>query len=787
MRALDQKLVRDLLHMRGQVLAILLIVACGITAMVTMMSAYDSLKLSQSAYYAEYRFADVFASLKRAPESLAPRLAEIPGVGQVQTRVVVDVTLDVPDLDVPATGRIISIPTTPQPMLNDLFIREGRYIEPNRRDEVLVSEAFAAANNLALGDTIGAVINGRWEELRIVGTALSPEYVYAIRPTDIVPDDRRFGIIWMGREALAAAFDMEGAFNDVALSLSREANLPEVLFQLDQQLERYGGLVAYGQEDQVSNFFLTQEIASLQVTAVFMPTIFLGIAAFLLNIVLSRIISTQRDQIAVLKAFGYSNWDVGTHYFKLVLLITLVGGAIGTGMGLWFGAGITQYYTNFFHFPVLRYEAGTGLIVTAIAFSSGAALLGAFSSVRRAVSLPPAEAMRPEAPPQFRPTLVERWGLQRFFSASGRIILRNLERKPIQGSLSIIGIALAVAILMVGRYMGDAIYYIMDVQFRQAQREDVTLVFNEPRPARARYAIAHLPGVMQAEPFRSVAARLRYEHRTHRTGLTGLEPESDLRHLLDQQLCTISLPPDGVLLTRTLGNMLGVEPGDSLTVEVLEGTRPTLTVEVMGLVDELIGVSAYMDIHALNRLMQEGQTISGAYLAVDSLAINELYDEVKQTPAIAGIAIRQTTIDQFEETIGTSLGVFTTVLVIFACIIAFGVVYNASRIALSERGRELATLRIIGFSRAEIAVILLGEQAILTLLAIPVGIGVGWGLITALVVAYDSELYRFPFFVDRTTYMFATGVVLVAALISGWMIRRQLNHLDLIAVLKTRE
>jgi len=787
MKALDRKLVRDLLHMRGQVLAIVLIVACGITAMVTMMSAYNSLKLSQTTYYAEYRFADVFASLKRAPEAIAPRIAKIPGVSQVQTRVVVDVTLDVPGLDAPATGRIISIPPQPQPMLNDLFIREGRYIEPNHRDEVLISEAFAAANDLALGDTVGAVINGRWEELRIVGLALSPEYVYEIRPTDIVPDNRRFGVIWMGRDALAAAFDMEGAFNDVALSLSRSANLPEVLFQLDQRLERYGGLGAYGQEDQVSNRFLTDEIEQLQVTAVFMPTIFLGIAAFLLNIVLSRIISTQRDQIAVLKAFGYSNRAVGLHYFKLVLLITLAGGAIGTGLGLWFGSAITQYYTNFFQFPVLRYEAGTGLIVTAIAVSSGSALLGAFSSVRRAVSLPPAEAMRPEAPPQFRPTLVERWGLQRFFSASGRIILRNLERKPIQGLLSVIGIALAVAILMVGRYMSDAINYIIDVQFRQVQREDVTLVFNEPRPARARYAIAQLPGVMQAEPFRTVAARLRYEHRSHRTGIQGIDPQGNLRHLLDQQLRPISLPPNGVLLTRTLGDMLGVEPGNPLTVEVLEGDRPTHTVEVMGLVDELIGVSAYMDLNALNRLMQEGQTISGAYLAVDARAIDALYAEVKQTPAIAGIAIRQTTIDQFEETIGSSLGVFTVVLVIFACIIAFGVVYNAARIALSERGRELATLRIIGFSRAEIAVILLGEQAILTLLAIPVGFALGWSLVAALATNFESELYRLPLVVNRNTYLFAAGVVLIAAVISGWLIRRQLNHLDLIAVLKTRE
>jgi putative ABC transport system permease protein len=786
-KALDQKLWRDLSHLRGQVIAIILIVACGITGLVTLMSAYESLKLSQADYYRQYRFADLFVSMKRAPAAIAPRIGDLPGVAQVQPRIVVDVTLAVPDRTEPATGRLISIPDQSQPMLNDLFIREGRYIDPNHRDEVLMSEAFAIANRFEVGDTLGAVINGRWQQLQIVGLAMSPEYVYEIRGTDLVPDNQRFGVLWMGRDALAAAFDMQGAFNDLTLSLMPGADAADVRFQIDQLLERYGGLGAYSREDQLSHRFLSDEIDQLQVTAVFLPSIFLGIAAFLLNIVLSRVISTQRDQIAVLKAFGYSNRAVGFHYLKLVLLITLVGSAIGTALGLWFGSSITQYYTNFFQFPALRYEAGLGLILTTIGVSVGAAVAGAGTAVGRAIALPPAQAMRPEAPPQFRPTLVEQWGLQRFFPAAGRIILRNIERKPIQALLSILGIALAIAILMVGRYMGDAVLHIIDVQFRQVQREDVTLVFNEPRPARARYSVAQLPGVMQVELFRTVAARLRFEHRSHRTGLLGLEATGDLRQLQDRQGRPVTLPADGLLLTATLGRMLGVNPGDWLTVEVLEGDRPVHQVEVMGLVDEFIGVAAYMDIRALHRLLREGQTSSGAYLTVDPQALDQLYAQMKETPAIASIGLRQTTIDQFEDTIAASLGIFTGVLVLFACVIAFGVVYNAARIALSERARELATLRIIGFSRAEIALILLGEQAILTLLAMPVGVAIGLGLAALLAISYDSELYRLPFVVHQSTYVFAVGVVAIAALVSGTLIRHQLNQLDLIAVLKTRE
>lgn len=787
MNTLDQKLLRDLIHIKGQVIAIALIVACGIACLVTMLSAYDSLQLSQQTYYERYRFADVFVSLKRAPNLLAARIAEIPGVQQVQTRVVVDVNLAVPGLAEPATGRLISIPTQQTPMLNDLFMRRGQYLEPGQRDQVLVSEAFAQANHLDIGDKLGAVINERWQQLQIVGIALSPEYVYEIRGTELFPDNQRFGVIWMNQEALATAFDLKGAFNDVALSLLPWAQQESVIFRLDRLLEPYGGLGAYGREHQVSHQFLDSEIQSLAAAAVMVPTVFLGIATFLLNLVLARLVSTQREQIAVLKAFGYDNFAVGLHYLKLVLVMTLVGATLGTALGVWLGQLMTQVYTQFYHFPVLQYRAGIWVILSAITLSGGSAVLGALSAVRRAVSLPPAEAMRPEPPARYRPTLLERMGLQQLLSPVGRIILRNLERRFLQTGLAILGIAAAVAILVIGRYFEDATNYIIEVQFRQVQREDVTLVFNQPLSGRARYELTHLPGVLSSEPFRTVPTRLRFRHKTHLSGITGLEPESELRRLLDQDLQPVPLPDAGIVLTSKLAEKLGITVGDPLTIEVLEGERPTRTVPVVGLVDELIGLGTYMNIHALNELMREGQTISGAYLAVDANQLEQLYAQLKQTPAVASVALRQRLINEFEENIAGSFAAFSAVLVIFAVVIAFGVVYNVARIALSERSRELATLRIIGFTQAEIAVILLGEQAMVTGLAMPLGWGMGLGLAALMSQAYDSELFRFPLVVNSSSYVYASVVITLAALGSGGLIRRQLNHLDLIAVLKTRE
>lgn len=786
--ALDRKLIRDLQHWWGQALAIALVVACGIACLVTMVSAYQSLQLTQSAYYQEYRFAEVFLSLTRAPETLISPIQQIPGVAQIRTRVVMDVTLNVPGLQEPATGRLISIPESPRPMLNDLVLQRGRYLEPGHPDEVLVSRTFAEANRLQVGDRLGAVINGRWQQLQIVGFALSPEYVYEIRGAgDIFPDNRRFGVIWMGREALAAAFDMEGAFNDLSLTLLPTASERLVIDHLDRIGKPYGGLGAYGRHDQISHRFLSEEIAGLRGTATLLPAVFLGIAAFLLHILMARLIHTQREQIAVLKAFGYSNISLGFHYLKYVLIIVGLGASLGTGLGLQFGAGVTRTYAEFYHFPVLRYEAGGILLLSAIGVSAGAAVLGTLTALGKAVTLPPAEAMRPEPPPQYRPTLLERWGLQQLFSVVGRMILRNLERKPVHALLSITGIALATALLIVGHYLVGATNYLVEVQFEHVQREDITIAFNEPLSSRARYEVARLPGVIKAEFYRSVPVRLRSQHRSYPTALTGLQTGAELRRPIDQHLRQLTLPPEGVVLSQQLAQILAVRPGDDLRVEVLEGKRPVRVIPVVKRLDDLIGVSAYMELGALNRLLQEGSTVSGAYLRVDEQHLDELYGLLKETPAVAGVALRQAVIQSFEETVATSMGIFTGVLITFSGVITFGVIYNSARIALSERGRELATLRIIGFSQREVATLLLGEQALLILMAVPAGFGLGYGLAILLTQIYASELFRLPLVITPAAYLLASGVVVVAAVVSGWIVYRQLQHLDLMAVLKTRE
>lgn len=785
--ALDRKLFRDLWKLKGQAIAITAVIACGIATFVMSLSTISSLELTRATYYNRYRFAHIFAHLKRAPETLGDRLRDIPDVAQVQTRIVMDVTLDVEGLDEPAVGRLISIPDRKTASLNDIYLRSGRYIDPTRSGEVLVGESFAIAHGLALGDPITAVINGRKQQLTVVGVALSPEYILQFKPGELLPDAKRFGVFWMGETQLASAFDMDGAFNDVTLTVMRGANIDEVIRLLDNLTEPYGGTGAYDREEQNSYRYLADEIQQLKGMARIAPTIFLSVAAFLLNVVLSRVIKTQREQIAALKAFGYAKWEVGLHYLKLTLMIVAVGTVLGTTMGVYFGKGLTSLYTEFYKFPLFEYYLPLSVVVAAAGIGFAAAVIGVQASVRMAISLPPAEAMRPEPPARYKKTLMERSGLGALLSPAGRMVWRNIERRPFKAMLSSLGIAMAMAVLILGSFTTDALQYLINFQFRIAQRQDVMVTFIEPVVGGVKREMQKLPGVMQADFFRSVATRLRHEHHARRVGIMGLDGTSELFRLIDDQERPVKLPRDGLMLNTKLAELLDAKLGEEITIEVLEGQRGVYRVPVTELVTELGGLNAYMHADALHRMLQEGDHVSGAFLRVEAPKTAELYAQLKETPTVAGVSVKSAALQSFNDTIANNLGKIRSFNIFFATIIAVGVVYNSARISLAERSRELATLRVMGFSKAEVSTILLGELAILTLIALPLGMVIGYGLAYQVSLGLDTEVYRIPLVVNPSTYAMAALVVLAASLGSGLLVRRGLGQLDLVGVLKTKE
>jgi putative ABC transport system permease protein len=782
---LDRKLARDLWRMRSQVITIALVVASGVGGFIASLSTYDSLHTLQISYYEQARFADVFARAKRAPLDVARSLRTIPGVAVADTTVSYDVLLDVPDVVEPVTGRIIALQDGGNPQLNRLTLVAGRWIALPASNEVLVNEAFARARRIAPGDRMLALLNGKRETLEIVGVVMSPEYIFGGR--GVLADEKTFGVFWMGRKRLAAAYNMEGAFNEVAVRLAHGASEDAVIEALDRVLEPYGSTGAHGRDEQFSHRALTQEINEQRVFGVVLPSIFLGVAVFLLNVVLTRQIGTQRSQIASLKALGYPDTLIGAHYLKFVLVIVALGIAIGVGVGAWLGRNMTHMYAAFFRFPSLDYRLEAWIPLTASAATLVGALLGGVQALLAVVQLPPAEAMRPPSPPSFRRTVLERLGYGHFYSSQTRMILRNMERLPLRAGLTAFAIACGVAILISGTWWRDAIDYLLDTEFRLRERQHVSVVFTDPVSTAALYELMHLPGVLKVEGERDVQARFRYGHRSHRSTLVGIPAGSEMRQLLDEHLKPVEVPPSGIVVNQRLAEKLRVKRGDDVWMEILQGKRSRKLVRVADIVPELTERRAYMDRDVLSRLAGEGDAYSSARIWVDQAQRAAFFAQVKQTPRIAAVAEVGPVIANFRATSGHFIFVFTGILTGFAAVIAVGVVYNHARIALAERAWELASLRVLGFTRGEVSTLLLGELALEILIALPLGWLVGYWLSYGIVQLIHTETFELPIIIAPRTYAYATLVTLLAGVVSALIVRRRIDTLDLTAVLKTRE
>jgi putative ABC transport system permease protein len=777
---LYRMLWRDIWHLRGQVLASALVIACGVATLLAMRSTYHSLLAAQNSYYAEYRLADVFAQVKRAPLSVAEQARAIVGVSAVYARVVKSVSIDVPGLDDPATARIVGVPAQRRGMLNGLHLVSGRYAAAGRGDEVIASAVFANANALRVGDQIAAVLNGRRRELQIVGMAMSPEFVYEVAPGSLLPDNRRYGVLWMDADVLGYAFNMHGAFNDINLSLEPDASLAGVISDLDRLLERYGGLGAYGRDEHPSHRFVADELAEIQVSTSVIPTMFLVIASFLVYVTLARIITLQRPEIGLLKAFGYSDLRVGLHYLQFALLIALLGLLLGIPAGAALGRYFLAIYSTFRRLS--RPAAG---VVAATPQPAGRRRGARFGG--RSLALAPADAMKPPAPASYRPGWIGRLSDSWRLHPPARMILRNLGRRPARAAMTVVAVSSAVALMVVGRFSVDAVSLMLDIQFDSTMRGDLTVLFNEPRPPAAVLAVGRLDGVLRAEPFRSVPVWMRNGSRTKRVEIQGVSSSAELRRVLNRQLLPVTMPADGLVLSRKLAEILDATMGGKVAVEVIQGARLTTDLTVALIVDEYIGLGAYMDSVALSRLLREEDAVSGVYLRIDPQQRQALNAQLKRMPVVAGVTSRDAVRASVEDAMDRSFLLISAILTFFACTIVLGIVYNTVRIALSERGHELASLRVLGFTEREVGLILLGEQAVLSALAIPVGLAVGYGLCAALVPAFDREAFRLPLVVSAGTMVLAASVTVVASVLCGLLVARRVRRLDLIEVLKTRE
>lgn len=787
MTMLARKRWRDLWHLRSQVLAVALVAAVGVANLVMSRATLESLEASRDRYYREHAFADVFAELKRAPEQLAQRLREIPGVAVVDTRIVAFGRAEVPGFDEPIRIQAVSTPEFGALRLNRLHIQIGRAPEAGDRDALAVSDSFAEAHGLRPGDALTLVLHGRRQRFRIVGVGGSPEFVAQTPPQAVFPDPRRFAIVWMPRPALEAATDLDGAFNSVAFALAPGARREAVLAAIDSVLARYGGIGAISREDQRSHRYLSEEFRQLRTMARLFPAVFLGVSAFVLYVVLGRLVAGQREQIGTLKAFGYDRDEIWRHYAGFAVLVGCIGAILGLALGARLGRLLAGLYRDFYRLPFLDFTLSAGVMWLAVAVCLGSALLGAAVPVLRAARLPPAEAMRPDIPWQ-RP--VHRtgrlWGFGQL-SQAHRLIVRNLTQRPWRTLLTWVGLALGTAVMLMGRFQNDSVNNMVERQFQRSERHDVEIAFVEPLGPRVLAELAGLPGVLVVEPQRAVPVLVRYRAASHRTAAIGVAPGAQLRRPLDSRGRPIMPPLHGVLLTDYLASMLGARAGDPIELETLEGRRRLLRVPLAGMVSEPFGVQAYLPLATLDRALGDGERVSGAVLSVDSAGLPHLFDALERRPTIAAISQRKVGIRNFYDSMAETILTFTLIATLFGVVITAGVIYSSARVALSERSRDLASLRILGFTEVEVGYLLLGELALLTVLAIPLGFLLGNGLIALLVAGFDSDLFRVPHYVSAATYGIAGVITLTTALLCGGLIWRRILHLDLIGVLKARD
>ncbi|MBR9651385.1 ABC transporter permease [Thalassovita aquimarina] len=787
MRALDLKLLRDLRHIWAQSLAIALVLACGIMVMTLASGTQRSLTETRAAYYERHRFADVFSNLTRAPRQVLDEIARIDGVARVEGRVVFTALLDLENMREPASARVISLPASGGAILNVPLIRHGRLPEALQQDEVAISEPFAEANNLRPGDTFRAILNGRKRELVVTGIVLSPEYIYTIGAGALMPDDRHFGLIWMRETAAAPVKDLEGAFNDLTLSLSRDANEAAVIDAVDRILAPYGGTGAYGRDRQTSNVFIDGELKQLGALATVQPPIFLVVSAFLVNMVLGRLVALDRAQIGLFKAVGYSTRTIALHYLKMTAGIGILGVLIGWGFGWWLGHEMTEMYTDFFRFPWLLYRPGPGPLVISGILGIAAVILGALRAVRASVRLAPAVAMSPPAPPVFQRGWADSLGEMLSLRQTTMMIVRSIVRWPGRAAVTLFGVSGSVAVLVVSFFTFDAIDLIMVELFEETNRQDATLTLSSSLNDRAVIDAGNLPGVLRAEGIYAIPIRLVNGTQTRLVTLQARAPDATLTQILDREGRVITPSTAGVVLPEELARRLGVAPGDSLRIDLLSPPRETWRVPVASVIRQSLGQDAYFDRDTLFHRLRQAPQVNMIHLAIDTNRLTDLQTKVQETPAIAGFTLWQDVRNEFVDTLNESLISMSVIFATLGMLITVGVVYNAARIQLAERAHELASLRVLGFRRSEVGYVLVVEQMVLTVLAIPVGWVAGYGFALLMAQGFSTDVVTIPVVVTQRTFALAALIVIGSALGAVLFVRRRLDHIDIVSALKQKE
>ena len=790
MKTLDRKLGRDLYRAKGLLAAIIVIVAVGVLCLVALRSSYNNLVRSKADYYARCRMADFTVSLKKAPRPEALRLIEIPGVSAVHTRVTFEVTVDLETVVEPLSGRAISLPDSPRPIINDIVLRQGGYFTPMSRDEVIVSDAFARAHELKPGDSLRLILNNRKHELRIVGTAISSEFVYLIQPGELAPAPERYGIFYLKESFAEEAYDFDGACNEV-LGLIDPAHRPApkpIAAEAERLLDDYGVFTVTPLSDQPSNKMLSDEITGLEAFAVFLPGLFLSVAALVLNLLMMRLAEQQRTIVGTLKAIGYDNRAIILHFVKFAMVIGLIGGLVGVGLGYALAGYMTELYATFYEFPRLVNQVYPSIWALSVLVSVGFALLGTLRSVRSISRLDPAEAMRQKPEATGKTIILERvaW-LWKRLGFKMQMTLRYIWRHRTRTAVGAFAGSMGVALLLLSLASFDSMHHLIDFQFSKVLGSDYDLTLSDEATEEAVREALRLPGVDEAEPIFVVPCTLRNGQHERKFSIMGLKQGARLTTPRTGDGARAALPEAGLLLSAKLAEVLHTQPGATIELTPIRGDRIARRADVSATIDTFIGMLAYADYDYLNRLMGEEAAVSMIQLKVDPRQTVEFQKAVKELPAVQTLTSNIGRRANLEKLITETSGFSITVMIVFAGAIFAASIFTASLISLGERQREIATFHAMGFTMSEISGIFLRESLIVNSAGVAAGLPIGYGLLMFMVKMYDTELYRLPLVVDLSTYFGAVALAAVFVVLSHLVVHRLILKMNWREALNVKE
>lgn len=784
---LKRKLWRDIKANYGAYLACAGVLVIGLMLYVSLSVILENLIFSRDAYYQQYGFADGFARFSKGPATLTREIEDIKGVHRAVGRIVQEAFIYDPSGENTTSVRFVSFNDLNQPV-NRFRIEKGRTPVSGRK-EILVSPAFLKANEYRIGDYIPLIIKGREVKFKITGTAISPEYVYEIPGGHMLaPDPKAFGVAFVPYRTVAPLYNMDGQVNDIVFTLDGGTEFSNVKTTVEKTLGHYGMTGLVPRKDQLSNSMLAQEITGLKGSASTTPVIFLMVAAAILYIMLRRMIEQQRGQIGVLKAFGFSDREIITHYLSYSVLISGIGGFLGGLAGSGLSFSLAKLYQQYYNIPNLSGRFSPEYVAAATLLSVVFGVIAGYQGSKRVTKLSPAEAMRPSAPPMGKNTLVERLNFfWKVLSTRARMAVRNVFRSRQRTVITILGVACAFSMMVAARGMFDSSFYLIDFQYDQVERYDLKVILRQYVDKVEGVSTAkHLDGIDKAEPLLEVPVTLTHRWLKKDTVITGLPKDVTLYRLLTSKGETVKPPRDGLVISAQLAKTLNLKPGDKVTVKPLVGDGEKVQVTVRKVIPQYVGVGSYMDLDSLSTLLKSSPVASSMLVKVAPEKLPLVRKQLQEGRNVLTIQDKTKIKAQFEQLMESNQA-SQYILLFFSFVLGFAIVYNVNLISLSERERELATLMVLGMTEREVGRILLAEQTMLGLAAMFLGVPLGYSMLYGIANASATELFSMPLIVLPESFLVAAAGTVIFILAAQWKVQGKVSNLSMLDVLKQQE